>query len=289
MNADYQRIGRAIRYLEEHAADHPDLEQVAEHVGLSKYHFQRLFRRWAGVSPKRFLQLLTVEHAKELLRAGAPVLTTTWETGLSSPGRLHDLFVAVEAMTPGEFGADGAGLEIAWGVHDSPFGAALVACTQRGVCRLRFLDADPTNGLAADPEADLLAEWPAARVVADAGRTREIARRLFERSDGAAARPLPLLVRGTNFQVQVWRALLAIPEGSATTYGRLAVALGRPGAARAVGAACAANRIAWAIPCHRVLRESGALGGYAWGLDRKRAMLAWEGARTVGEATAATG
>jgi AraC family transcriptional regulator of adaptative response/methylated-DNA-[protein]-cysteine methyltransferase len=276
VNTDYRRVEIAIRYLEDNAAAHPDLEEVADHLGLSKYHFQRLFRRWAGVSPKRFLQLLTVEHAKELLRAGAPVLTTTWETGLSSPGRLHDLFVAVEAMTPGEYGSDGEGLEIAWGVHDSPFGPALLASTERGLCRLRFGSAEEL-----DPEADLAREWPAARIVPDMERTRDQAARLFDPSHRSVSRPLPLVVRGTNFQVQVWRALLTIPEGSVTTYGRLAAALGRPRAARAVGAACGANRIAWAIPCHRVLRESGALGGYAWGTRRKRAMLAWEGARAA--------
>jgi AraC family transcriptional regulator of adaptative response/methylated-DNA-[protein]-cysteine methyltransferase len=275
MNDDYRRIEDAIRYLESNAAARPDLEEVAGHAGLSKYHFQRLFRRWTGVSPKQFLQLLTVEHAKDLLRAGAPVLTTTWETGLSSPGRLHDLFVSVEAMTPGEYGSGGEELEIAWGVHDSPFGDALIGVTDRGICRLRFLDSGD------DPEQDLAAEWPGARLRQAPRRTAPLARQAFDASTRTVDTPLPLLLRGTNFQVQVWRALLAIPAGSATTYGSLADALGHPRGARAVGTACGANRIAWLIPCHRVLRSSGALGGYAWRLERKRAMLAWEGAHAA--------
>lgn len=273
--SDYRRIRAAIEYLEEHARSQPLLDEVAAHVGLSKYHFQRLFRRWAGVSPKQFLRVLTVDHAKDLLRAGAPVLTTTFETGLSSPGRLHDLFVALEAMTPGEYASLGDSLEIAWGVHPSPFGECLIGATSRGICRLRFLDA------ADDPEADLAAEWPGAQLRQAPRRTSSYARQVFEPGE-SPRQTLPLLVRGTNFQVKVWRALLEIPQGSATTYGELAAAVGEPGAARAVGTACGANRIAWIIPCHRVLRGSGALGGYAWGLHRKRAMLAWEGARAAG-------
>jgi AraC family transcriptional regulator of adaptative response/methylated-DNA-[protein]-cysteine methyltransferase len=190
---------------------------------------------------------------------------------------LHDLFVTVEAMTPGQFGARGEGLTIDWGVHDSPFGPALVAATERGICRLRF---DTDDGGADDAERDLHRHWPAATLRHSSRRTRDWAGRAFDASLRCAERPLPLLVRGTNFQVQVWRALLAMPTGTATTYGDLARAIGRPQAARAVGAACGSNRIAWLIPCHRVLRESGALGGYAWGIERKRAMLVWEGART---------
>lgn len=275
MSSDYQRIESAIEYLHDHARAHPTLEEVAAHVDLSKFHFQRLFRRWAGVTPKQFLRVLTVDHAKDLLRAGAPVLTTTWETGLSSPGRLHDLFVTVEAMTPGEYASQGRGLGIDWGVHESPFGDCVIGRTDRGICRLRFLQAGD------DPEADLAAEWPGAALRHAPRRTRELAAQAFDPAARDSLRPLPLLVRGSNFQIQVWRALLAIPEGSATTYGALARSLGDRGAARAVGTACGANRIAWLIPCHRVLRASGALGGYAWGLQRKRAMLAWEAARAA--------
>lgn len=279
MNTDYRRIETAIEYLQANALAHPPLEEVAAHVGLSKFHFQRLFRRWAGVTPKQFLRVLTVDHAKDLLRAGAPVLTTTFAAGLSSPSRLHDLFVSVEAMTPGEYAAGGHALRIRWAVHDSPFGDCLIGATDRGICRLRFVDGDD------DPEADLAAEWPGAALRHDPRSTAPLARRAFAPERHDPGRPLPLLLRGTNFQIQVWRALLAIPAGTAMTYGDLAAALGDPGAARAVGTACGANRIAWLIPCHRVLRASGALGGYAWGLPRKRAMLAWEGARAESAAS----
>lgn len=279
METEYERIERAIRYLESHASEQPGLDEVAAAAGLSPFHFQRLFRRWAGVSPKRFLQLLTVEHAKHLLAGSASVLDAAFEAGLSGPGRLHDHFVTLEAVSPGEYKHGGAGLEIRHGVHPSPFGLALVGETDRGVCALAFVDRG------GEPAALdwLRSSWPEARLAADPAATRATVRRIFERRG-----PTPLLVSGTNFQVQVWRALLAIPPGRVCSYGRLARAVGRPGAARAVGAAVGANRISYLIPCHRVIRAVGALGGYRWGTRRKRAMLAWESARRAPDAGRAT-
>ncbi|MFZ5559118.1 MAG: methylated-DNA--[protein]-cysteine S-methyltransferase [Pseudomonadota bacterium] len=269
---DYARIERAIRYLEAHAGRQPGLGDVAAAVGLSPYHFQRLFTRWAGVSPKRFLGLLTVAHARRLLQSSASVLDAALAVGLSGPGRLHDQFVALEAATPGEVKTGGAGLEIRWGVHASPFGEVLVALTPRGVCRMAFLGAGDE---AAERDA-LAAAWPGAAVRRDDAGTASVARAVFAGVPGPTPR---LWVRGTNFQVAVWRALLRVPEGAVCTYGDLAAAIGRPGAARAVGQAVGANPVAYLIPCHRVIRGVGGLGGYRWGPERKRAMLAWEAAR----------
>lgn len=272
-DAQYDRIAAAIAYLTRHADRQPELSEVARHAGLSPHHFQRTFRRWAGVSPKRFVQFLTIERAKPLLRGEASVLDATYEVGLSGPGRLHDLFVSVEAMTPGEYKALGDGLAIRWGVHASPFGRCLVGITDRGICHLAFGERE--KKLAASLEA----EWPAASLVRDATETGDIVRRLVAPRGEGNGRPLPLLLRGTNFQLKVWHALLRVPEGATVSYGDLARAVGRPKAVRAVGNAVGSNRIAWLIPCHRVLRSTGALGGYHWGEDRKRALLAWERAR----------
>lgn len=274
---DYRRVETAIRYLSEHRTEQPGLEEVAGHVGLSPYHFQRLFTRWAGVSPKRFLQYLTAEHARRLLATSETVLATTWELGLSSPGRLHDLMVTAEAVTPGEFKRRGEGLGIRWGVHPSPFGACLLGVTGRGICHLSFLAPGEEPGEAV---AELARRFPCAELAEEPAATAPLARRIF----GAAraverGEPLGLHLRGTNFQLQVWKALLAIPEGAAVTYGGLARRLGRPGASRAVGTAVGANPVAYLIPCHRVLRQGGELGGYCWGAERKRAMLGWEAAR----------
>jgi AraC family transcriptional regulator, regulatory protein of adaptative response / methylated-DNA-[protein]-cysteine methyltransferase len=273
--SDYERVERAILYIDEHFRRQPGLEEVARHVGLSPHHFQRLFRRWAGVSPKRFLQLVTAEHARHLLRAGQPALQTSLDLGLSSPSRLHDLMVRLYAVTPGEDAASGRGLTIRHGVHESPFGPALLASTERGVCALDFVP----DGDAAAPLAAISARWPEARLAHDPAHAAATLARVF---DGGA---VPLHVQGTNFQARVWEALLRIPPGAATSYGRLAAAVGAPGAARAVGAAVGSNPVAYLIPCHRVLRASGALGGYRWGVPRKRAMLAWEAARAEGAAS----
>lgn len=270
---DYERIGRAIAYLRSHATDQPDLAAVARHVNLSEHHFQRLFTRWAGVSPKRFVQYLTLEHAKSRLTRSGSVLDLAGSVGLSGPGRLHDLFVTLEAMSPGEYRAGGAGLSIRYGVHDSPFGPALIALTSRGICGLHFI------GEVDDGIARLRKDWPEADLRQDTAGTGAIAERLFRPLSSGTGRPLALLVRGSNFQVKVWRALLEVPFGAVTSYRQIAARLGAPGSSRAVGGAVGANPVAWLIPCHRVIRETGLLGGYHWGLDRKAAMLGWEAAR----------
>jgi AraC family transcriptional regulator of adaptative response/methylated-DNA-[protein]-cysteine methyltransferase len=271
---DYDRIARAIEYLRAHAADQPSLGEVARAVHLSPFHLQRLFSRWAGISPKRFLQTLTVDDAKRRLREQADVLAATYESGLSSPGRLHDLFVAVEAVTPGEFKAFGRGLRVGYGVHPTPFGWCLLARTARGICSLEFLG-DREEGDAGIRE--LRRAWPGAECVPEPKATGRLVRQLFGRPRPAAA-PVPLVLRGTNFQIQVWRALLRIPLGARVSYRQVAVGVGRPGAVRAVASAVGANPIAVVIPCHRVLRSDGTPGGYRWGLIRKAAINAWEDA-----------
>ena len=272
---DYERIGRAIAYLRRHADDQPDLAAAARYVNLSEHHFQRLFTRWAGVSPKRFLQFLTVEHAKARLAASRSLLDLAGAVGLSGPGRLHDLFVKLEAMSPGEARSGGAGLAITYGVHDSPFGPAVIATTARGVCGLHFLE----QGTDAEARRRLASDWPRAGMTAEPGTSRAIAARIFGPIAAQSARPLALLVRGTNFQLQVWRALLRIPMGSMLSYGDIAGSIGQPRSARAVGSAIGSNPVAYLIPCHRVIRETGMLSRYRWGEERKAAMLAWEAAR----------
>ncbi len=271
---DYLRIERAIEYLAHHAHDQPRLQQVAARVGLSEYHFQRLFRRWAGVSPKRFLQYLTAERARVLLQSSRSVLDAAFDTGLSSPGRLHDLMIAIHAATPGDIKARGAGLTIDYGIHASPFGECLIALTERGICALEFLSPlGRTQAL-----ARLKASWSAASFREQPSATQSIAQRLFARRSNART-PLHLLVRGTNFQVKVWEALLRIPSGHVASYEDVAGVLGAPHATRAVASAVAQNSIAFLIPCHRVIRKTGAFGDYRWGAKRKQALLAWEAAR----------
>lgn len=276
-------VTQALHYLVDHVDEQPGLEVLAQHVGLSPAHLQRTFQRRVGVSPKRFLQFMTVEHAKSLLHRKADVLRTSLEVGLSGPGRLHDHFVALEAVTPGQWKAQGAGLEIRHGVAESPFGEVFLATTQRGICGLAFPRSADERALV---EAEHRRRWSGAALVADPGRVQEIARRLFDRAvePGAPAwssvKPLAVLVRGTNFQVKVWRALLEIPAGTLCSYGDVTARVGAaPGTARAVGQAVGANPVAWLIPCHRVIRAAGGLGGYRWGLPRKRTMIAWESAR----------
>jgi len=273
---DYDRVARAIRFLNDRRQDRPGLDEVAAAVGLSPFHFQRLFRRWAGISPKRFLQVLTSEHAKSLLRGSAGVLDASLETGLSGPGRLHDMFVTLDAVTPGDYKSRGAGLAIEYGEAPTPFGAAFLAMTRHGVCGMEFVDEAGGAGAA---EGRLAASWPGARLERSRTAARDAAARIFDRGRGRG--PLPLFVRGTNFQVQVWRALINVPPGRAVAYGDLARAVGKPDAARAVGAAVGANPTAYLIPCHRVIRATGALGGYRWGPTRKQAILAWEGTWAV--------
>jgi len=268
---DYARVEQAISYLEENYRDQPELETVAEAVGLSAAHFQRMFKRWAGISPKRFVQYLTLDHARRRLADSASVLDATYDSGLSGPGRLHDLFVTYEAMTPGDFKRDGDGVEIAYGVHPSPFGPCFIGETERGVCALGFADdaASPT------PLEDFKQRWRNADFREDRKLTGETAARIF----AAAGGRLALDLRGTNFQLKVWEALLRIPPGAVVSYDALAGALDKPGAARAVGGAVAANPVSYLIPCHRVIRKSGRFHNYYWGPERKRAMLAWEAAR----------
>lgn len=265
----YQLIAKAIAFMSENYLVQPDLATVAEQVNLSEYHFQRLFTRWAGISPKRFLQYLTVEYAKSKIAETKSLLNLTGDVGLSSPGRLHDLFVTLEAMSPGEFKAGGRGLQIRYGVHQSPFGECLIAMTSRGICNLRFLD-NTCNVV----EQFLYSEWSKAEIVQDRQATKEICDRIF--TPIATYQPLVVFVKGTNFQIQVWRALLRVPFGGMATYQSLANAIGRPTAARAVGNALGNNPVGYLIPCHRVLRESGQLGGFRWGLERKKVLLGWE-------------
>ncbi len=278
-SADYCRIEKAIRYLDKNALEQPSLEEVARHLGLSVFHCQRLFHRWAGVTPKDFLQVATLGYAKALLRASRPVLEASLEAGLSGPGRLHDLFLSLEAMTPGEFRRGGEGVTVRWGMHATPVGKALIATTERGVCAIRFLE---SGG-----EAQLRAEWPRAQIERDQGATAPIAREVAGRMLGRTRERLSVLFRGTPFQVQVWRALLAIPPGAAASYGDVAAWIGRPSATRAVASAIGANAVAYLIPCHRVLRGTGAIGGYRWGEARKRVLLGLERATCPSDASPA--
>lgn len=279
MATDYARVEKAIAFLETNYRRQPELREVAGSVGLSEYHFQRLFRRWAGISPKRFLQFLTADHAKRLLRERRPVLDVAYSVGLSGPGRLHDLLVNVEAVTPGELKAAGEGLRIRWGIHDSPFGRVLLATTERGVCALEFVG----EGGDADAAAELAARWPAAELVQDAEGTRAVADAVFGGGGAGEGPAISLYLRGTNFQVKVWEALLRIPAGHVATYGDVARAVGDAGAARAVGTAVGQNPVAFLIPCHRVIRGTGAFGEYRWGAARKRAILGWEAAHDEAE------
>jgi AraC family transcriptional regulator of adaptative response/methylated-DNA-[protein]-cysteine methyltransferase len=273
MSGDYERIERAIHYLSENFRRQPSLAQVAAEVGLSEFHFQRLFRRWAGVSPKRFVQFLTAEYARGLLRESRSVLETAYAAGLSGAGRLHDLTVALHAATPGEIKSRGAGLAIRFGFHPSPFGEALIAATPRGICALAFVRESREEALAA-----ARSPWQNAAFLHDQAATAPLAERIFSSRDRNGAETVTLHVAGTNFQIQVWRALLCLPVGAATTYGDLAAAVGAPGAARAVGSAVGRNPVAFLIPCHRVIRKTGIAGEYRWGAERKKAMLGWEGA-----------
>jgi AraC family transcriptional regulator of adaptative response/methylated-DNA-[protein]-cysteine methyltransferase len=269
---DYLRIEHAILYLENHYKEQPSLEEVAASIGLSEYHFQRLFTRWAGVSPKRFLQFLTKEGAKELLSRSENLLDTTHQVGLSSLGRLHDLFVTTEAVTPGEYKTRGEGLTIRYGIHLTPFGKCLIGLTERGICHLGFVAG--SEGEAID---GLVNEWQEARMVEDYRSTAALVGPIFDlRYDTRIKQPLTLHLRGTNFQIKVWEALLQIPAGSATTYEGLAQRIGQPNASRAVGSAVGHNPIAVLIPCHRVLRKAGEFGNYRYGESRKKALLARE-------------
>ena len=257
--------------MQQHYHQQPDLATIADHVHLSPYHFQRLFTKWAGISPKRFLQYLTVESASQILSDNS-VLDSALSVGLSSSGRLHDLFVNLEAMSPGEFKTQGAGLQIHYGIHPTPFGLALIAVTKRGICHLSF----PDERYLQNPEQFLRENWKNAEIILNDSQTQPFIQQFFNSNFFQRPKPLTLLVKGTNFQIQVWRALLKIPFGETTTYQKIADDLGSPRASRAVGNAVGQNPIAYLIPCHRVIKADGKLGGYRWGSDRKAMILDWE-------------
>ena len=275
MPTDYSRVEKAINYLEENFQDQPNLQELASHLNMSSFHFQRVFRRWAGISPKRFLQFLTIEHAKKVLDENKSVLDATYDAGLSSPGRLHDLFVTIDAITPGEYKTKGMGLEITYGIHPTPFGECLLAVTERGICGLNFINGESRQGTV----AALQQQWEGARLKEDNQETKHYLEKIFATTppdDNPATR---LFLKGSNFQIKVWTALLRIPFGSVCSYGDVAAHLDQPGAARAVGNAVAANPVAYIIPCHRVIRNIGVFGDYRYGSARKKAMIGWEAAR----------
>jgi AraC family transcriptional regulator, regulatory protein of adaptative response / methylated-DNA-[protein]-cysteine methyltransferase len=264
------QVAAGIRHLVEHYQEQPTLEAMAAAAGMSPFHFQRVFKRWAGISPKRFLQYVTLAHAKRLLAGDASVLDAALETGLSGPSRLHDLFVSCEAMTPGEFKALGTRLEVRWGIHDVPLGRILIGVTPRGLCWLAFIERD-----AAPVIAEFEHAWQGASLVRDDGATATTAERAFAIAAPGGA-PLPLLVRGTNFQLKVWEALLRIPFGRLVSYQAIAQAVGQPRAVRAVGRAVGANHISWLIPCHRVILSTGIIHNYRWGIRQKQLLVDFE-------------
>jgi len=270
MNSDYIRIKKAIEYINLHVGEQPRLIDIAQSVNLSEAHFQRMFSRWAGVTPKRYLQTITVEHAKKLLDQQKAVLDVSLSLGLSSSSRLHEHFINLEAVTPGEYKNKGMGLDIIYGVHDTPFGKAFIATTKYGVCKLSFIEDDFTQEL-----VKLENQWKNATFKYSDIKTRDTVEAVFYVTK-RKNHPLSVLVSGTNFQVSVWKALLDLPFASLTSYGDIANKIGKPKAYRAVGTAIGQNPIAFLIPCHRVIQQSGKLGGYRWGEVRKHAMHSWE-------------
>lgn len=268
---DYARIEKAMAYMVAHAATQPNLETVSAHVHLSAFHFQRLFCRYVGISPKRFLQALTLERGKQLMQSSSSLLDIAHSLGLSGGSRLYDHFVQLEAVTPGEYKRQGEGVEITYGVHETPLGHIFVAITPRGICRMGFVDATSADELL----VRLAKEWPRSTFHHNPIATRYAVEAIFAKSKASPA-SLSLHVTGTNFQVAVWRALLTIPEGQWVSYTHIAQALGAPNSSRAVGNAVGANPIALWIPCHRVIQQSGALGGYRWGIAKKQMVQAWE-------------
>ena len=272
-------VAAAIDYLVRHYAEQPSLDDVARVTGISPHHFQRTFNSWTGLSPKRFLQYVTLVHAKKLLKGRTILLDTAFDLGLSGPGRLHDLFVACEAVTPGEYKQRGLGLSIRYGLHDSPLGRVLIGVTERGICGLRFVTGgDDTGGDDAAAVNAFADDWPAAELIPDTDKTSKAAAEAFDFafSKAPGGKPPRLLVMGTNFQIKVWEALMRIPRGGVVSYQDIARAIGRPSAVRAIGGAVGANPIGLLIPCHRVILKSGAIHNYRWGVERKHAILAIE-------------
>lgn len=275
---DYELIKRSIRFLTQSWREQPSLEALARHLNLSPTHCQRLFKRWCGLSPKEFTSAIAVDHARGLLAGSASVLDASLDSGLSGGGRLHDLFVSHEAMTPGEFKRSGAGLEMAYGFHATPFGEALAMVTERGLAGLAFVDGEQ-GGSRADALAEMMRRWPACRFCEAPDRTASYVTQLFGPAEDGNARPVRLVLIGTDFEVRVWETLLKIPPCRAVSYGDIARHLGCPKAARAVGTAVGRNPISFVVPCHRVMRSDGGLGGYHWGITRKRAIIGWETGR----------
>ena len=269
---DYQRIEQAIQFLEANFKDQPELDEIASSVNLSKYHFQRLFKRWVGISPTQFLQFLTLDYTKQQLAEGHSVLDAAYEAGLSGPGRLHDLFMTFEAMTPGEYKKMGGGLRVEYGFHQTPFGECLLAKTERGICHLSFVDQTKQD----EVFIQLQSNWAQATFSEQPQKTQTVLNRIFDSEGIKASRPFHLLLKGTNFQVNVWKALLSIPGGTLVSYQDVASYLGKPRATRAVANAIAINPVAYLIPCHRVITKEGKIHRYRWGSARKKAIVGWE-------------
>ena len=276
---DYGHIRRAIAFLTDTAEEQPDLDRLANHLGLSPAYCQRLFKRWCGLSPKAFVQAVTFDRARNLLDRDESVLGAALGAGLSGPGRLHDLFVDHESMTPGDYKRRGAGLEITYGFHTSPFGLALLMATERGLCGLAFADGEEDRETTL---ADMTRRWPVARFIEAPDRTATFAQQIFEPERWSKEQPVRLVMIGSDFEVRVWESLLDIPMGSSASYAGVAAKVGQPKAARAVGAAVGRNPISFVVPCHRVLGKSGSLTGYHWGITRKRAIIGWEKGQIAG-------
>ena len=286
-NTDYETVRKVLEHITENWRGQPELDELAKLTGVEATRLQKTFTRWAGLSPKAFLQAITLDHAKRMLEEGLPLLDTSYELGLSGPGRLHDLFVTHEAMSPGTYKQGGEGIAIRYGFHNSPFGQALIMATDRGLAGLAFADPNGAQTVGRhDGEiqnfthelalADMTKRWPKANYIEDSNFTAPYAARIFDPARWRPEEPLKVVFIGTDFQIRVWEGLLKIPLGQATTYSSIATDLGKPKASRAVGAAVGRNPISFVVPCHRVLGKSGQLTGYHWGLTRKRAMLGWE-------------
>ena len=272
MPIDYSRIEKAIHYVEEHFQEQPRLKELAAYLNMSPYHFGRLFRSWAGISPKRFLQFVTLSYAKKLLTENRSILDVSYESGLSGPSRLHDLFVNIEAVTPGEFKLKGSGLHIDYGAHLTPFGTCLLATTIKGVCHLAFITA---TGLE-NALIELMNRWQNAKIQENPQKTETLIGKIFGLQPQNVKNSISLYLKGTNFQIKVWEALLRIPSGYVCTYKDIARYVGHPAAIRAVGNAVAVNPVGYIIPCHRVIRKTGAFGNYHFGTVRKKALIGWE-------------
>jgi AraC family transcriptional regulator of adaptative response/methylated-DNA-[protein]-cysteine methyltransferase len=270
MYPHYPLVEQALKYIEKNFREQPDLESIASHLDISPYHLQRIFKEWVGISPKRFLQFLTIDHARKLLQESRSVLEATFESGLSSPGRIHDLFINIDAVTPGEYKEMGSGLRIEYSAFESPFGRCAIAATNRGLCFMGFYD----QSNFADFETDMKSRFPMANFSENETTVQPYFDAIFNK--GAEQRKINLFVHGTNFQVKVWEALIRIPEGLVCSYQDIARLIGQPKASRAVGSAVGSNPISYLIPCHRVIRSMGVFGDYHWGSARKKAMLLWE-------------